>query len=169
MKNEFAFFKTPSYSTSQLSLLVILRVIIGWHIFYEGFSKLINPNWSSVGYLLDSKGWFSYFFIEIASNPPLLRLADIVNVWGLLIIGFCLMAGLFEKWASMGAVILIGLYYLSHPPLIGYKFDAPGEGSYLIVNKNLIEIFAVSLNLVFPNSRLVGIDRLIFKSKENKS
>ncbi|MBR9999336.1 MAG: hypothetical protein KFF73_10210 [Cyclobacteriaceae bacterium] len=62
MKNEIAFFKTPSYTTSQLSLLVLLRVIIGWHIFYEGFSKLIHPNWSSVGYLLDSKGWFSFFF-----------------------------------------------------------------------------------------------------------
>lgn len=163
MKDEYLFFKTPSYTTSQLSLLVMLRVIVGWHIFYEGFSKLINPNWSSVGYLLDSKGWFAFFFKGIASDPTLLGLADALNVWGLLIIGFCLMAGLFEKWAGIGAIVLIGLYYLSHPPLIGFKFDAPGEGSYLLVNKNLIEIFAVSINLVFPNSRLVGLDRLIYQ------
>ena len=165
MKNEYAYFKTPAYSTSQLSLLVLLRVIIGWHIFYEGFSKLINPNWSSVGYLLDSKGWFSSLFIGIASDPTLLKLADTLNVWGLVVIGFCLIAGLLEKWASIGAIILIGLYYLSHPPLIGYTFDAPGEGSYLLVNKNLIEIMAVSLNLVFPNSRLIGADRIIYQMR----
>jgi len=168
MKNEFAFFKTLPYTKSQLSLLVILRIIVGWHIFYEGFSKLINPNWSSVGYLLDSKGWFAFIFTGIASDPTLLKLADIFNVWGLLIIGFCLMAGLFERWASTGAIVLIGLYYLSHPPLIGYKFEAPGEGSYLLVNKNLIEIFAVSINLVFPNSRLIGLDRLIYQLRNNK-
>lgn len=163
MKDDFLFFKTPSYTTSQLSLLVILRVIIGWHIFYEGFSKLTNPSWTSVGYLLDSKGWFASLFKGIAADQTLLNLADTINIWGLLIIGFCLMVGLFEKWVSLGAIILIGLYYLSHPPLIGYKFDAPGEGSYLLVNKNLIEIFAVSINLVFPNSRLLGLDRLIYQ------
>ncbi len=163
MKEEFLFFKTPSYTKSQLSLLVILRVIVGWHIFYEGFSKLINPNWSSVGYLLDSKGWFAFLFKAIAADQTLLKMADTINVWGLLIIGFCLMAGLFEKWVSVGAIVLIGLYYLSHPPLIGYKFDAPGEGNYLLVNKNLIEIFAVSINLVFPNSRVLGLDRLIYQ------
>ena len=51
MKNEFSFFGTPTYSNKQISILVILRVVIGWHIFYEGFAKLINPNWSSAGYL----------------------------------------------------------------------------------------------------------------------
>ncbi len=168
MKDEFLFFRTPSYTTSQLSLLVILRVIIGWHIFYEGFAKLINPNWSSVGYLLDSKGGFAFIFKGIASDPTLLNLADAINVWGLLVIGFCLMAGLFEKWVSIGAIVLIGLYFLSHPPLIGFNFDAPGEGSYLLVNKNMIEIFAVSIILVFPSSRLIGLDRLIYQLRNKK-
>ena len=38
MGNEFDFFKVPPYSKSQLTWLVILRIVIGWHIFYEGFS-----------------------------------------------------------------------------------------------------------------------------------
>ncbi len=162
------FFKTPPYSTGQLSLLVILRIAIGWHVFYEGYTKLINPDWSSIGYLLDSKGWFAGIFQGIATDPSLLTIADTLNIWGLLIIGFCLMVGLFEKAASIAAIILIGLYYLSHPPLIGYQFSAPGEGSYLLVNKNLIEIFAVSINLVFPNSRLIGLDRLLYLIRKNK-
>lgn len=167
MNKDFDFFKTPPYSNAQLSILVILRVMVGWHIFYEGYSKVINPDWSSVGYLLDSKGLFAEVFISIANHTTLLEIADTLNVWGLLIIGFCLMTGLFEKLASVGAIILIGLYYLSHPPLIGLTYDAPGEGSYLLVNKNLIEIMAVSVNLVFPNSRLIGLDRLIYQWRKS--
>jgi thiosulfate dehydrogenase [quinone] large subunit len=121
-----------------------------------------------VGYLLDSKGGFAFIFKGIASDPTLLNLADAINVWGLLVIVFCLMAGLFEKWVSIGAIVLIGLYFLSHPPLIGFKFDAPGEGSYLLVNKNMIEIFAVSIILVFPSSRLIELDRLIYQLRNKK-
>ena len=35
--------KNDTYSESQLTGLVILRILIGWHFLYEGISKLINP------------------------------------------------------------------------------------------------------------------------------
>ncbi|WP_262487011.1 hypothetical protein [Geofilum rubicundum] len=34
-------------SSTQLTLLVITRVLIGWHFLYEGVSKIANPNWSA--------------------------------------------------------------------------------------------------------------------------
>ena len=34
--------KNDTYSESQLTGLVILRILIGWHFLYEGISKLIN-------------------------------------------------------------------------------------------------------------------------------
>ena len=49
------------YSGWQLGALVALRVLIGWHFLYEGLAKLVNPDWSSVGFLLDSQGVFSEF------------------------------------------------------------------------------------------------------------
>ncbi|MHA2404106.1 MAG: DoxX family membrane protein [Candidatus Kariarchaeaceae archaeon] len=156
-----------TYSKKQLSILVILRVVIGWHIFYEGLSKLLNPNWSSLAYLMDSKGILAGFFYELASDPSILKIVDLLNAWGLLIIGLCLMVGLFEKIASIFGIVLIGLYYLSHPPLIGLTYAAPGEGSYFVINKNLIELFAIAVNLYFPNSRLIGLDRFIY-SRRNK-
>ena len=67
----------------QLYGLVTLRVLIGWHFLYEGVSKIINPYWSSVAYLLDSKGPFSVFAETIVSNPTLLSISDYVNMWGL--------------------------------------------------------------------------------------
>ena len=61
----------------QLYGLVILRVLIGWHILYEGVSKLINPYWSSAAYLLDSKWIFSGLAKTIVSNPTLLTISDL--------------------------------------------------------------------------------------------
>ncbi len=60
----------------QLWALVILRVAIGWHFLYEGITKLLNPDWSSLGYLMDSKGLFEGMFHSIAGNAALLNVMD---------------------------------------------------------------------------------------------
>ena len=153
-------------NNAQLYGLVILRVIVGWHILYEGVAKLINPYWSSAAFLLDSKWVFSGIAKWIVSTPNLLTISDYVNVWGLTIIGFCLMLGLFSRYACVGGMVLISLYYLFSPPLLGLEYSRPGEGSYLIVNKNLIEIFALYILFLFPTSHKIGFDRLI-QSKLN--
>ena len=151
----------PAYSRAQLSLLVMLRVIIGWHILYEGVVKMWNPNWSASGYLLDSKGIFAGLFHAMAENATVLQIVDFVNVWGLVLVGLGLMLGLGTRWATIGGIVLIGLYFLSHPPFIGVKYALPSEGSYLFVNKNLIEVFALAVLLVFPTGNHIGLDRLI--------
>ena len=154
-----------NYTSWQLSLLVILRVLIGWHFLYEGLTKLINPDWSSVGFLIDSKGLFSAFFIWLASNPELLKIADFLNIWGLIAIGLGLIIGCFTRVAIIGGIALLGMFFLSHPPMVGYKFSAPSEGSYLWVNKNLIELAALLVLLVFPTGKIIGIDRLMKRKK----
>ena len=57
-----------TYSESQLTGLVILRILIGWHFLYEGISKIINPYWSSAAYLLDSKWILSSLAKTIVAN-----------------------------------------------------------------------------------------------------
>lgn len=168
MGKQFLTLGVLPYSRKQLNILVLLRVVIGWHIFYEGLTKLLNPNWSSVAYLLDSKGILADLFYSLASNPSILKIIDLLNVWGLLLIGFCLMVGLFEKIVSIGGIALIGMYYLSHPPFIGLAYNAPGEGSYFVINKNIIEMVAIAINLYFPNSRIIGLDRFIYLRRTKK-
>ena len=154
------------YSTWQLTWLVILRVLIGWHFLYEGMVKLVNPNWSSVGYLLDSSGIFKGMFFSIAANPDLLKIADFLNVWGLIAIGLGLILGVFTRVATLSGIVLLGFYYLSHPPFIGLSYSMPMEGSYFIVNKVLIEMVAMIVLLIFPTGRQIGLDRFIFKRKK---
>jgi len=151
----------------QLYGLVTLRVLIGWHILYEGVSKLINPYWSSVAYLLDSKWIFSGLAKTIVSNPTLLTISDYVNMWGLTLVGLCLILGAFNRQATFGGMVFILLYYLFAPPLLGLEYSKPGEGSYIIVNKNLIEACALFVLYYFPTSHLIGLDRILSKSEIN--
>ena len=155
-----------NYSRCQLTLLVILRVLIGWHFLYEGVAKLSNPNWSSVGFLLDSKWIFSGLFQNMASNPSVLNTVDFLNMWGLVAIGLGLLLGFLTRPAIIGGIILLTFYYISHPPFVGITYAMPSEGSYLWVNKNLIELFALAVLYVFPTSRIIGIDRFLFKKSD---
>lgn len=153
-----------TYQTKiQLWTLVILRVAIGWHLLYEGMIKLLNPNWSSVGYLMDSKGIFAGMFHSLAGNPDLLKVMDFLNVWGLVLIGAALILGLFTRVAIYGGITLLTLYYLSHPALLNVSYAVPSEGSYMFVNKNLIEMITLVVLLLFPTWKEVGVDRFIFR------
>jgi len=148
----------------QLYGLVVLRVLIGWHFLYEGIAKLLNPYWSSAAFLLDAKWIFSGLAKWMVSNPSILSLVDNLNMWGLTLIGACLIIGLFARHVSMLGMVLVLVYYLFTPSFWWLEYARPGEGSYLVVNKNLIEACALFVLYVFPTSELLGLDRLVFKN-----
>jgi thiosulfate dehydrogenase [quinone] large subunit len=156
--------KLNNYTITQVWALVILRVTIGWHFLYEGITKLLNPDWSSLGYLMDSKGLFEGVFQSLAGNAGALNVMDFLNVWGLIGIGAGLIVGLFTRTALISGIVLLAFYYLSHPAIIGANYAIPSEGAYLWVNKNLIEMFALWVILLFPTWKSVGLDRFVFKN-----
>jgi len=157
------------YTPMQIFVLVALRLLIGWHILYEGFSKLLIPNWSSLGFLKESKWILSGFSNWIISHPGLLNAVDFLNTWGLIAIGAGLILGLFTRVAAISGAILLFIYYLNNPPLIGLEYSLPTEGSYMIVSKTLIESMALVALAVFPSGAFAGLDMLIsrFRNRYN--
>jgi len=155
-------------STIQSTFLFLLRIAVGWHLLYEGVAKLLTPNWSSAGYLSVSKWIFSGFFHWIAANTSALRVVDFLNIWGLILIGFCLMLGFATRFASISGAVLLLLYYIANPPFLGMDFGVITEGHYLIVDKTLVEILVLCLLAIFPTGRIFGLDRLslLFKKKQ---
>jgi thiosulfate dehydrogenase [quinone] large subunit len=158
----------PDKFNRQVGSLVILRIFIGWHLLYEGLIKLANPNWSSKIFLTQSKGLFSGFFHWLASSESLLQLVDNLNMYGLIFIGLGLILGLLHKTTLISGIVLIGLYYLALPPFVGLKYDIPMEGTYLFINKNLIEIVAMFVLLYFPTNKIIGLDRIVDQLRGNK-
>ena len=148
------------YTGFQLFSLVALRMLIGWHFLYEGIAKLLNPYWTSAGYLQASQGPFADWFVGLAADPGRLALVDALNKWGLVLIGAALLVGAGTRIAALCGAALLLLYYLANPPLLGLENSIPTEGSYLFVNKVLIELTALLVIFAFRTSHLVGLDRL---------
>lgn len=148
----------PTLTGARLWAMAALRILIGWHLLYEGLAKIWNPYWTSAGFLADSQGPLSGLFIWLASDPGRLTVVDMLNQWGLTLIGLGMILGVFSRFATCMAAVLLTLYYLGTPPWPGIESTAPAEGSYLIVNKTLIELAAVIVLWLFPTGRQVGFD-----------
>ena len=144
-----------------LIAITILRVVVGWHFLYEGIAKLTADSWSAGAYLRQSRGPFSGVFRWIASDANLLANADLITMWGLTIVGALLILGLFTRLASLAGIGFLLMFYFANPPFVGYFYSIPTEGSYLIVNKNLVELCALLVILVTRSGLFAGLDRLV--------
>jgi thiosulfate dehydrogenase [quinone] large subunit len=149
------------FSRGPMVAITLLRVFVGWHFLYEGLTKVTSTTWSAVGYMKASRGPFSAFFKWIASQPHLLDNANLITMYGLTLVGALLMLGLFTRLASLAGIGFVLLFYLCNPPFVGYFYTIPTEGSYLIVNKNLVELSALVVILVTGSGRFAGLDRLL--------
>ncbi|MGK7397295.1 MAG: DoxX family membrane protein [Candidatus Cyclobacteriaceae bacterium M3_2C_046] len=149
---------------TKLKILTLLRVLIGWHFLYEGMVKVVDPDWSSFSFLNAATGPLSKIFKLLSSNELIVQFIDVLNVWGLILIGLSLILGLMSRYATIAGMVLLILYYLVNPPFIG-SANSPAEGHYLIVNMNLIEFVALWVLYLFPTQNEYGLDRLILLNK----
>lgn len=141
------------FSNTQLLLVLLLRILIGWHFLYEGIIKLLDPTWSAASYLLYSDWIFSGVFHAMAENATVLSIVNFCNIWGLILIGLALMFGLFTRLASIAGACLLLLYYVANPPFT--LPDSMKEGTYMIIDKNLIEMIALIILAYLPSISLV--------------
>jgi uncharacterized membrane protein YphA (DoxX/SURF4 family) len=139
-------------------VLFLLRVAAGWHFLYEGIAKLYTPGWTSREFLETSRWIFSPFYHWIASHPAALRAADLMNMWGLALVGLGLMLGACTRIAGAAGMLLLALYWTANPPLVGLDFGSPVEGHSLVVDKNLVEFFALAVIVLYDAGRAAGLD-----------
>jgi thiosulfate dehydrogenase [quinone] large subunit len=145
----------------QMTTVVVLRVLIGWHFLYEGVAKLSKPDWSAAGFLKQARGPLADLFHGMAANPNVLEIVNPLNMWGLTLIGLGLILGCLTRTAALSGMLIILLYYFCNPPFVGYFYAIPTEGSYLIVNKNLVEAAALAVGFVTGSGRIAGLDRIL--------
>ena len=145
------------------TLITIIRAAIGWHFLYEGFSKLLMENWSAQSYLANATGFLSGFYHWLASGESMVKVIDLLNVYGLILIGLALFLGIIIRIASTGGILLLLLYYFAYPPFGTSLFGSP-EGHFYIVNRNFIEAFLL-LWFVLNSQTGYGISLLFRKRK----
>lgn len=125
-------------------------------------------------------GWYRLWPVQLASvvglatsadiekareYKPALTLLDLNNYMtagSLVLIGFCLIAGLFTRLAALGGVGFLALIYLCMPPWPGLPPNPLAEGHFLYVDKNLVELFALLAIAALPTGHWIGLDALLF-------
>lgn len=147
-------------STWRTAVFVALRMAIGWHFLYEGLDKLIGAEWSSKAYLEQSSWFMSGVFHRIAADESLLLVVDLLNIWGLVLIGAALMSGVLSRPACVFGAVMLALYYIANPPLPSLGSGAGAEGNYVIVNKNLIEFLSLAVLCALPTAHAWGLGAL---------
>lgn len=130
--------------SNQLKIAVFLsRVGLGILFFYAGITKVLNPNWSAAGYLKGAKTFPElYQWFASAGN---IGWVNFLNEWGLTLVGLALIFGLLVRWASLGGILIMALYYL-----VILQFPYVGEHSFL-VDEHVIYI-TVFLVLITSNA-----------------
>ncbi len=106
-------------------ILGLLRFALGILYFYAGITKILNPEWTSKGYLLSAKT-FTAFYAWLAS-PSMLPITDFMNEWGLTLLGVSLILGVFVRLSSVLGALMMILYYF---PILDFPYV--GAHSFLV-------------------------------------
>ena len=112
----------------QMTAVVVMRVLIGWHFLYEGVAKLSKPDWTAAGFLKQARGPLADLFHGMAANPNALEIVNPLNMWGLTLIGLGLIVGCFTRTAAASGMLIILMYYLLQPPVRGLLLLDPHGG-----------------------------------------
>ena len=133
-------------------LLFLLRVAMGWFMFYAGITKVMDPTWTAAGYLHGAKTFTAFY--EWLALPAHIGVVNVMNEWGLTLLGVSLIFGIAVRWSSFFGAALMLLYYF--PILV---FPHPNPHAF-IVDEHII--YALLL-LFFSAERVgycIGLERL---------
>lgn len=86
---------------------------------------------------------------------------DLSTMYGLTILGACLIVGLFTRLSCVLAAGFLLMTYLSMPPFPWLPSAPNNEGFYLFVNKNVIEMLALLALATTASGRWLGLDAAI--------
>jgi|SRR3989344_4637617 len=114
--------------------LFVLRVAMGWVMLYAGVTKVIDPSWTSVGYLKGAKTFTSFF--QWFLQPGVLPTTDFINEWGLTLLGVSLILGIGVRLSSVLGAVLMMLYYfpvLTFPVILPHSYIIDDHVIYALV------------------------------------
>lgn len=100
-----------------------------------------------------------------AAEPVMSRgqLMDRFTMWFLVIVGACVLCGLFTRVACVMAAGFLVMTYLAHPAFPWYPQPPNTEGNPVFVNKNVIEALALLALACYPTGRWLGLDAIVLR------
>lgn len=135
--------------------LFLLRISLGWLFLYAGITKLLDPAWSAAGYIGGAQTFVSFY--TWLGSASILPFVNMLNMWGLTLIGLSLIIGLWVRWGALAGMLIMLLYYF---PILAFPYV--GEHSF-IVDDHIIYLFGLAVLATFHAGRVWGIDARLGK------
>lgn len=127
-----------------------MRVSLGWLFFYAGITKVLDPAWSAAGYLNSAKTFAGFY--HLLTTPSVLPIINLVNEWGLMLLGISLVLGVFVRVSSILGAVLMLLYYF---PVLTFPYILPH--SY-IVDEHIVYAFSLLVLASARAGRVFGLE-----------
>lgn len=137
-------------NTFQKISLFLLRVSMGWFIFYAGITKVFNPGWSAAGYLKGAKTFVGFYGWLL--QPNILPVINFLNEWGLTLIGISFILGVFVRLGSIFGAALMVLYYF---PILNFPYPNPYT---FLIDDHIIYALAMILLATLHAGRVWGLE-----------
>lgn len=137
--------------------LFVLRVSLGWLMFYAGITKVLDSAWSAEGYLKMAKTFPALF--QWFTQPGILPVVNFLNEWGLTILGASLILGLGIRISGVLGALLMLLYYF---PVLDFPF--PNPHSYIIDEHIIYMLVLLFLSAINAGDEW-GLDGMLSRKK----
>ena len=142
--------KEKRCSFSQVAVR-LLGIVIGWHFLYEGCWKLVQKEgWSCLSYLNAAQGPLAPLFKWMAGQPWIVSTGDWVVQIGLVAIGLALITGVFARYAALGGIALMAMFYCCQPPEPFATAMSGADGRFFILERNAVEALGLLLVAATP-------------------
>lgn len=139
--------------------LFALRIGTGWLFLYAGLTKVLNPAWSAEGFLRGAKtfaGFYAWFL-----EPGMLQAINLINEWGLVLLGASLILGFFLRPSGLLGIVLMLLYYFASSAV-------PSVPNGFIVDEHIILILILAFLVAVDAGSYLGLDRFLRNEEKAK-
>jgi thiosulfate dehydrogenase (quinone) large subunit len=147
--------------------LFLLRVGLGLLFFYAGISKVLNSEWSAAGYLNNAKTFPAFY--EWLASPGILPFINMVNEWGLTLLGVSLLLGVFVRLSSVAGAALMMLYYFPAVEMKAFEFFPalilPHTATSVLVESHVIYALALFALAAFRAGRVWGLESFVSRKR----
>ena len=139
----------------------VLAMAIGWHFLYEGCWKLVQKDgWSCLSYLGAAQGPLAPVFKWMAEQSWIVTTGDWFVQIGLVAIGLALITGVFARYAALGGIALMAMFYCCQPPEPFATAMSGADGRFFILERNAVEALGLLLVAATP-CRCAGVWALV--------
>lgn len=130
--------------------LFLLRVGMGWLMFYAGITKILNPEWSAIGYLRAAQTFPGFY--QWLSSPGILPTINFINEWGLTLLGVSLILGIAVRFSSVLGAMLMILYWF---PVLQFPYV---EHGFLVDSEHVITALVLVYFAAIRAGRVWGLE-----------